>query len=109
MPRYANVLPHNSALGCAPSVAWRLLAWRHEGLESKVKKFTRLSFAELARTYGWTITYADGYADGEAYRARRQQPPAYLLWGFDEYAQGFQAGYHGESAPLPANPDSSTP
>jgi len=62
-----------------------------------VKKFTRLSFAELARTHGWTITYADGYADGEAYRARRQKPPAYLLWGFDEYAQGFQAGYHGDA------------
>ena len=66
-----------------------------------MKKFTRLSFAELARTYGWTITYADGFADGEAYRARRQQPPAYLLWGFDEYAQGFQAGFHGEAAMHP--------
>ena len=72
-----------------------------------MKKFTRLSFAELARTYGWTITYADGYADGEAYRARRQQPPAYLLWGFDEYAQGFQAGYHGEPSRLPPNRDAS--
>ncbi len=61
-----------------------------------MKKFTRLSFAELARTYGWSITYADGFADGEAYRARRQRPPAYLLWGFDEYAQGFQAGYNTE-------------
>ena len=60
-----------------------------------MKKFTRLSFAELARTYGWSITYADGFADGEAYRARKQQPPAYLLWGFDEYSQGFQAGFHG--------------
>ena len=78
----------------------------HEETESKVKKFTRLSFAELASTYGWTITYADGYADGEAYRARRQQPPAYLLWGFDEYAQGFQAGFYGEPAHTPPNPES---
>ena len=77
----------------------------HAALESTVKKFTRLSFAELARTYGWTITYADGYADGEAYRARRQQPPAYLLWGFDEYAQGFQAGYYGEPSRVPPGPE----
>lgn len=59
-----------------------------------MKKFTRLSYSELARTHGWSIMYADGYADGEAYRFRGQCPPAYLLWGFDEYAQGFQAGYY---------------
>ena len=74
-----------------------------------MKKFTRLSFAELAHTHGWTIAYADGYADGEAYRARRQQPPAYLLWGFDEYAQGFQAGYRGESAAAAPNPEFPAP
>jgi hypothetical protein len=67
----------------------------------EVKKFTRLNFAELARTRGWSITYADGFADGEAYRSRKQQPPAYLLWGFDEYSQGFQAGFNGEAAHLP--------
>lgn len=66
-----------------------------------MKKFTRLSFADLARTYGWSIVYADGYADGEAYRARRESPPAYLLWGFDEYAQGFQAGYYGDAEAPP--------
>ena len=71
-----------------------------------MKKFTRLSFAELARTYGWSIRYADGFADGEAYRFRKQRPPAYLLWGFDEYSQGFQAGFHatgplGSSTGLP--------
>ena len=38
--------------------------------------------------------YADGFADGEAYRTRRQAPPAYLLSGFDDYAQGFQAGFY---------------
>src|ERR1700674_1163539 len=48
-----------------------------------------------------SLTYADGYADGEAYRARNQNPPAYLLLGFDEYAQGFQAGYHGDSGLKP--------
>lgn len=79
-------------------MAWRLLEGTYlAALERIVKKFTRLKFAELARTYGWSITYADGFADGEAYRARRQQPPAYLLWGFDEYSQGFQAGFHSES------------
>ena len=45
--------------------------------------------------------YADGYADGEAYRARKQAPPAYLLLGFDEYAQGFQTGYYGEAGLRP--------
>lgn len=62
-----------------------------------MKKFTRLSFAELAKTYGWSISYADGFADGEAYKSRRQTPPAYLLWGFDEYSQGFQAGFNSEN------------
>lgn len=66
-----------------------------------MKKFTRLSYSELARAYGWSIMYADGFADGEAYRSRRQRPPAYLLWGFDEYAQGFQAGFYGENAEPP--------
>ena len=66
-----------------------------------MKKFTRLNFADLAWKHGWTITYADGFADGEAYRSRGQQPPAYLLWGFDEYAQGFQAGFHGEAEMQP--------
>ena len=47
------------------------------------------------------LTYADGYADGEAYQTRKQSPPAYLLLGFDEYAQGFQAGYHGDSEQEP--------
>ncbi len=79
-------------------MAWTLHHCSHSAaLEYKVKKFTRLSFAELARTYGWSISYADGFADGEAYKARRQQPPAYLLWGFDEYSQGFQAGFNSES------------
>ena len=72
-------------------MAWTLLASTREGLEARVKKFTRLSFADLARTYGWTITYADGYADGEAYRARRQQPPADLLSRYEEYAHGVPA------------------
>lgn len=70
---------------------------QQDALEWKVKKFTRLNFADLARTYGWSITYADGFADGEAYKSRAQQPPAYLLWGFDEYSLGFQAGFHGEA------------
>jgi hypothetical protein len=63
-----------------------------------VKKFTRLNFAQLANAHGWSISYADGFADGEAYKARRQQPPAYLLWGFDEYSQGFQAGFNSGDA-----------
>lgn len=79
-------------------MAWRL---HHScppaALEHKVKKFTRLSFAELAKTYGWSISYADGFADGEAYKSRRQTPPAYLLWGLDEYSQGFQAGFNSEN------------
>jgi len=69
--------------------------------ERDVKRFTRLNFVDLARAHGWTLAYADGYADGEAYRSRRQRPPAYLLWGFDEYAQGFQAGFYGEGQARP--------
>jgi len=58
-----------------------------------VTRITHLNCTELAERNGWTLAYADGYADGEAYRVRRQRPPGYLLWGFDEYSQGFQAGY----------------
>lgn len=81
------------------SVAWRLLEQAHAAASGcRVKKFTRLNFAELATAYGWSISYADGFADGEAYKSRRQLPPAYLLWGFDEYSRGFQDGYRSDDA-----------
>ena len=58
-----------------------------------MKSITRLNCADLARQHGWTLSYADGFADGAAFRVREQRPPAYLLWGFDDYAMGFQGGF----------------
>ena len=47
----------------------------------------------LAEHYGWSLTAAKGYVDGETFRKRRKTPPVYPMVGIDEYAEGFRAGY----------------
>ena len=47
----------------------------------------------LVEQYGWSLTGAMGYVDGEAFRKRRKQPPAHVLIGIDDYSEGFRAGY----------------
>ena len=47
----------------------------------------------LAEHYGWPLTSAKGYVDGEAFRRRRREPPAHALVGIDDYSEGFRAGY----------------
>ena len=47
----------------------------------------------LAEQYGWPLTAAKGYVDGETFRKRRKTPPIYPMVGIDEYAEGFRAGY----------------
>ena len=47
----------------------------------------------LAEHYGWPLTSAQGYVDGETFRRRRREPPAHALVGIDDYSEGFRAGY----------------
>lgn len=48
----------------------------------------------LAEQYGWSLTIAEGYVDGEACRKRGRTPPAHPLVGMDDYSEGFRAGYY---------------
>ena len=48
----------------------------------------------LAEQYGWTLTIAEGYVDGEACRRRGKTPPEHAMVGMDEYSEGFRAGYY---------------
>ena len=47
----------------------------------------------LAEQYGWPLTSAKGYVDGETFRKRRKAPPLHALVGIDDYSMGFRAGY----------------
>jgi hypothetical protein len=47
----------------------------------------------LADEYGWSLTIAKGYVDGETFRKRRKEPPIHALVGIDDYSEGFRAGY----------------
>ncbi|HKC54323.1 MAG TPA: hypothetical protein VKC33_06750 [Burkholderiales bacterium] len=47
----------------------------------------------LAEQYGWPLTSAKGYVDGETFRKRRKIPPLHALVGIDDYSMGFRAGY----------------
>jgi hypothetical protein len=47
----------------------------------------------LAELYGWSLSSAQGYVDGEIFRKRHKAPADDLLVGIDEYSLGFRAGY----------------
>ena len=47
----------------------------------------------LADQYGWSLTIAKGYVDGEAFRKRCQEPPIHAMVGIDDYSEAFRAGY----------------
>jgi len=47
----------------------------------------------LADEYGWSLTIAKGYVDGETFRKRRKEAPLHALVGIDDYSEGFRAGY----------------
>ena len=47
----------------------------------------------LADQYGWPLTIAKGYADGETFRKQRKEPPIYAMVGIDDYSDAFRAGY----------------
>lgn len=48
----------------------------------------------LAEANGWSLEYAKGHVDGEAYRQRGKPPSKHFLIGIDEYCLGFRAGYY---------------
>src|SRR6266705_6421198 len=47
----------------------------------------------LAQHYGWSLEFAEGYADGEAWRRRSKKLPLHASVGIDEYSMGFRAAY----------------
>jgi hypothetical protein len=62
----------------------------------------------LAEQHGWSLTIAEGYVDGEAFRRRGKTPPPHALVGMDEYSEGFRAGYYAR-APVPARNSGQNP
>ena len=56
----------------------------------------------LAESNGWSLDYAKGYVDGEAYRLRGRMPSQHVRIGIDEYCLGFRAGYYERHNPLSA-------
>jgi len=47
----------------------------------------------LAEQYGWSLSTAQGYVDGETLRKRHRPAVDHVLVGVDEYSLGFRAGY----------------
>ena len=47
----------------------------------------------LAEQYGWSLSTAQGYIDGETFRRRHRPAPDHVLVGIDEYSLGFRAAY----------------
>jgi len=64
----------------------------HKGSVMSIAAFKEKS-QMLAEHYGWPLTSAKGYVDGETFRRRRREPPAHALVGIDDYSEGFRAGY----------------
>ena len=61
----------------------------------------------LAEQYGWPLSSAKGYVDGETFRKLGEEPPVYPMVGIDDYSEGFRAGYF--HRPLSESALSATP
>jgi hypothetical protein len=48
---------------------------------------------QLAEQNGWSLAYAQGSVDGEAFRRAGKAPSLHALVGIDQYSLGFRAGY----------------
>jgi hypothetical protein len=55
----------------------------------------------LAQRNGWTLAYAEGYAQGKLDCIHRKAPGNYVLVGMDDYCSGFRAGYFATSRRQP--------
>lgn len=47
----------------------------------------------IAKQWGWSLTRAEGYVEGQMYRQEGLKPTAYQKVGVDDYAKGFRAGF----------------
>jgi len=57
---------------------------------------SKMDAKRLAEGRGWTLAFAYGYVDGQAYRRNAVLPPKDLLQASTQYAMGLQAGYFPE-------------
>ena len=48
---------------------------------------------QVAEQNGWSLAYAQGSVDGEAFRRAGKAPSLHALVGIDQYSLGFRAGY----------------
>ena len=48
---------------------------------------------QLAEQNGWSLAFAQGAVDGEAFRRLGKPAALHTLVGIDQYALGFRAGY----------------
>jgi hypothetical protein len=48
----------------------------------------------LVEQYGWSLSTAQGYVDGETFRKRHRSATDHVLVGIDEYSLGFRAAYY---------------
>ncbi len=53
----------------------------------------------LAEKNAWSLAYAGGFVEGEAFRRGGKSLSVYTLVGIDEYALGFRAGYFERQTP----------
>lgn len=59
-----------------------------------MKVLSKEEFKVLAEANSWSLDYARGYVDGEAFRLKGKKPSNYVLIGIDQYCLGFRAGYY---------------
>lgn len=64
-----------------------------EQVQEQVKSFSEEKFKALAEKNNWSVSYAQGFIEGEAVRRSAQPAPRVALIGIDQYALGFRAGY----------------
>jgi hypothetical protein len=50
----------------------------------------------IAGREGQSVSYANGFADGQSARAEGSSLSLYLQVGIDDYAKGFRAGFFGQ-------------
>ena len=64
-----------------------------------MKFLSKEKFKVLAERNGWSLSYAEGYINGEYLGWRGDPPGRYPMIGIDEYCLGFRAGYYRRQYP----------
>src|SRR5258708_39990292 len=70
---------------------WGMTEKNRDGMQVQV--LSKEKAKVLAEQYGWSLEFAEGYVDGEAWRRRRRTLPEHASVGIDEYSLGFRAAY----------------